>query len=191
MVNGEQLFAKLKIKMEPDEKVEAGVGIRTAGVATKLSGEMMDGAREELTARGEGGGLIGSFPLAKIRISLVDAEVTEESNDIAFRMAAGDAFEKALRDGTPTLLEPIMKVTINTPDEYYGDFIGDLSQRRAQIVNTDSKNGRTTIEAHAPLGELFGYSNAMRSLSQGRAGSSIEPLHYAAAPAEIADGFKF
>ena len=191
LVNGQQLFAKLKIKMEPDEKVEAGVGIRTAGVAGKLSGEMMESVREELTARGEGGGMIGSFPLAKIRISLVDAEVSEESNDIAFSMAAGDAFEKALRDGDATLLEPIMTITINTPDEYYGDFIGDLSQRRAQVVSTESKNGRTTIVAHAPLAELFGYSNAMRSLSQGRASSSIEPLHYAAAPQEVADSFKF
>jgi elongation factor G len=87
------------------------------------------------------------------------------------------------------LLEPIMRLTITTPDDFYGDFLGDLAQRRAKIIHTDSHDGLTVIEAHAPLAELFGYSNAMRSLSQGRAGTSLEPLEYAPAPAEVAAGF--
>ncbi len=189
LVNGQQLFAKLELKMEPDDRVDAGVSIRTAGVAGKLSGEIMEAVRQELTARGEGGGVIGSFPLAKIRVSLLDAQVNEDSNEMAFSIAAGEAFEAALNQAGPQLLEPIMKLTITTPDEYYGEFVSDLSQRRAQIVSTDNKGGMTYIVAHAPLGELFGYSNAMRSLSQGRAGSSMEPLEYALAPAEVANAF--
>ncbi|MCH2180851.1 MAG: elongation factor G [Mariniblastus sp.] len=189
LVNGQQLFAKLKIRMEPDENVEAGVSVRTAGVAGKLSGELMEAVKEEIVARGEGGGVIGSFPLTKIRVSLLDAEVTEESSEMAFSIAAGEAFEEALKQAGPLLLEPIMKLNITTPDDYHGDFVSDLMQRRARIVNTDHRNGMTFIEANAPLGELFGYSNAMRSLSQGRAGSSMEPLEYEPAPPEVAAAF--
>ncbi|MEE2826807.1 MAG: GTP-binding protein, partial [Planctomycetota bacterium] len=189
LVNGQQLFAKLKIRMEPDDNVDEGVSVRTAGVAGKLPGDLMEAVKEEIVARGEGGGVIGSFPLTKIRVSLLDAEVTEESSEMAFSIAAGEAFEEALKQAGPLLLEPIMKLNITTPDDYHGDFVSDLMQRRARIVNTDHRNGMTFIEANAPLGELFGYSNAMRSLSQGRAGSSMEPLEYEPAPPEVAAAF--
>ena len=108
---------------------------------------------------------------------------------MAFSIAAGEAFEDALRKAAPMLLEPIMTLTVTTPEDYYGEFVGDLAQRRAQIISTDTVLETTTIVAHAPLAELFGYSSAMRSLSQGRAGSSMQPLGYAPAPAEVADGF--
>ena len=189
LVDGQQLFAKLKMRMEPDESVESGVKILTAGIAGKVSGEILEAIKEELKACGESGGCIGSFQLTKIRITLLDAEVTEESNEAAFQIASNVAFDNGLKDGEPVLLEPVMKLTVTTPDEYYGEFVGDLAQRRAQIVNTDGRNGRTTIEAHAPLAELFGYSNAERSLSQGRASHSMEPLGYEAAPAEVANSF--
>ena len=123
-------------------------------------------------------------------MTLTGAEVHEDqSNTMAFSIAAGEAFEAGLREGTPVLLEPVMKLSITTPDEYYGDFVSDLAQRRSRVVNTDSHGGMTFIEAHAPLAELFGYAGAMRSLSQGRAGSSMEPLQYEPAPAEVASGF--
>ena len=189
MVNGQQLFAKLELKMEPDETVESGVKILAGGIAGQVSGEIMEAVRDELTAAGEGGGIIASYPLTKIRVTLTGAEVTEESNEMAFSIAAREAFEAALKQGGPSLLEPVMKLTITTPEDYYGDIISDLSQRRARIVNTDSRSGLTTIEAHAPLAELFGYSNSLRSLSQGRAGSSMEPLEYEPAPPEVIDGF--
>lgn len=189
LVNGQQLFAKIKIKMEPDEKVEEGVAIRSRLPVDSMPMEMVQSVKEEIKARGEGGGAIGSFPLAKIRVTLIDAEANEESTPMAFSIAAGEAFESALRKAGPQLLEPIMKLTITTPEEYYGEFVGDLAQRRAQIVSTDTQLETTTIVAHAPLAELFGYSSAMRSLSQGRAGSSMEPLEYAPAPSSVADGF--
>ena len=99
-----------------------------------------------------------------------------------FAIAANDAFEKALREGGPVLMEPIMKLEITTPEDYLGDFINDLQRRRATIARTESLGEITQIEAHAPLAELFGYSGAMRSLSQGRAGCSMEPMEYAPAP---------
>ena len=83
------------------------------------------------------------------------------------------------------LLEPIMKLEISTPDEHVGDLVSDLQQRRAIINHTQSRGHLTVLHAEAPLEKLFGYSSAMRSLSQGRAGASIEPLKYEAAPAEV------
>jgi len=189
LVNGQQLFAKVKLRMEPDEKVEAGVSVRNRLPVDAMPPEMVQSVKDEIKARGEGGGSIGSFPLAKIRVTLIDAETTEDSTPMAFSIAAGEAFEEALRKASPILLEPIMKLTITTPEDYYGEFVGDLAQRRAQIVSTDTHLESTTIIAHAPLAELFGYSSAMRSLSQGRAGSSMEPLEYAPAPPEVAEGF--
>jgi elongation factor G len=190
-INGQKLFAKLTLKMEPDESVESGVKILNMITPGTLTPEMVERVMEEIRGRGDGGGTIGAFPLTKIRVTLLKAEVTEESDEMAFSIAAGEAFEEALREAGPTLLEPIMKLTISTPDDFYGEFVSDLAQRRSQIVKTDNHSGMTFIEANAPLAELFGYSSAMRSLSQGRAGSSQEPLGYEAAPAEVADSFAF
>jgi elongation factor G len=107
------------------------------------------------------------------------------SDEQAFRIAANEAFEEALEKGGKVLLEPIMKLDITTPEDYLGNFVGDLQQRRATIAKTENRGNMVAIEAHAPLRELFGYSNAMRSLSQGRAGCSMEPLEYAPAPPEV------
>lgn len=183
LVSGQQLFAKITIRMEPGPKVD-GVAILNRLPEDKMPASFLEVVMEQLKSRSEGGGPIGSFPLTKIKLYLVDCEIDpEQSNEMAFSIAAGEAFEAALKAGGPKLLEPIMKLDITTPDEYYGEFIGDLSQRRARIVNTSNLAGGTTkIEAHAPLAELFGYSNAMRSMSQGRAGSSMEPLGYEVAP---------
>ena len=189
LVNGQQLFAKIKIRMEPDDKIESGVGVRSRLPVDSMPMEMVQSVKDEIKACGESGGAIGSFPLTKIRVTLLDAEATEESTPMAFSIAASEAFEAALKQATPQLLEPVMKLTITTPEEYYGEFVGDLAQRRAQIVSTDTHLATTTIVANAPLAELFGYSSAMRSLSQGRAGSSMEPLEYAPAPQDVADGF--
>jgi elongation factor G len=106
------------------------------------------------------------------------------------KIAASDAFDQGLEKGGKVLLEPIMRLDIVTPEDYLGDFVGDLQQRRATIARTDSRGKMTTIEAHAPLKELFGYSSAMRSLSQGRAGASMEPLRYDPAPPEVLKAFE-
>ena len=109
---------------------------------------------------------------------------------VAFRIAAARAFQKGLKACGPVLLEPIMRLQISTPEEFLGDFVGDLQQRRAMIERTETRGNLATIEARAPLKELFGYSSAMRSLSQGRASSSMEPLDYAPAPQEDIDRYK-
>ena len=112
-----------------------------------------------------------------------------ESNEIAFRIAAADAFSKVLQEAGIVILEPIMKLEITVPEENLGDFIGDLQQRRAVITQTQARGRHTPIEADAPLAKLFGYSSAMRSLSQGRATCTMEPLAYGPAPPEVLESF--
>ena len=145
---------------------------------------------EALTQQGEGGGSLG-FPLLKTRITVLSGEYHEtESNDIAFRLAAADAFHTALREAGIVLLEPIMKLEITTPEEYLGDIVSDLQQRRGTVTNTQVRTrNNTLIEAAAPLANLFGYSSAIRSLSQGRASCSMEPSAYGPAPQDVLNTF--
>ena len=96
-----------------------------------------------------------------------------------------------MQEAGPVLLEPLMKVEVTTPEDYMGELVGDLQQRRAIISSTESRGMMTVITADAPLKELFGYSGAVRSLSQGRAGSSMEPLGYQPAPKEDTESFQF
>ena len=112
-----------------------------------------------------------------------------DSSEIAFRTAASLALDKGLRAAGTVLLEPIMQLEISTPDEHVGDLVGDLQQRRAIIQQTQSRGNLTVLHAEAPLAELFGYSSAMRSLSQGRASCSMTPSTYAAAPDEVLKKF--
>ncbi|MCA9176014.1 MAG: TetM/TetW/TetO/TetS family tetracycline resistance ribosomal protection protein, partial [Planctomycetales bacterium] len=181
-IGGQTLFAKLKLRVEPLEEATAGVQVLTQCPPERLPGELLEATLDALRSCGESGGLISGYPLMRLRVTILDAEINETSNDVAFRIAANEAFNAGLQQGGPVLLEPVMRVNIATPEEYVGDFVGDLHQRRAVIQHTESQGAITQIEANAPLKELFGYSSAMRSLSQGRAQCSIEPLHYAPAP---------
>lgn len=184
---GQQLFAKLTIRAEPFEAGNRPVTVVNQCPPGTLPDGLLQSVIDELTSCGEGGGRIAGFPLMKLKVTILGGEAHEDgtSTDTAFRIAANDAFEKGLVEGGPVLLEPIMKLDISTPEDYVGDFVGDLQQRRAIITRTESRGQLTTIEAQAPLKELFGYAGAMRGLSQGRATSSIEPLHYAPAPPEV------
>jgi elongation factor G len=144
---------------------------------------------EELETAGEGSGILG-FPLMRLKITVLggDLHVTE-SSEIAFRTAANVAFDNALRAAGPVLLEPIMKLELVTPEEHMGDLVGDLQQRRAIIHGTEQRGTDTVLHAEAPLATLFGYSSAMRSLSQGRASCSMEPSSYAPAPEDVLKKF--
>ncbi len=190
-VGANQLFARLQVRFEPLEDRSAKVIVLDRTPAEKMLPEnLRQVALEELRNRAEGGGLIGSFPLTGIRISILGAEVAETGSDeVAFRIAANDAFDEGLKQGTPTLLEPVMKMDITTPPDYLGEVVGDLQQRRGLIERTESRGAVTSVWALAPLKELFGYSSAIRSLSQGRAGCSMEPSGYQVAPDEDAEAF--
>ncbi|MFN9415753.1 MAG: elongation factor G [Pirellula sp.] len=190
-VGANQLFARLQVRFEPLEDRSAKVIVLDRTPVEKMLPEnLRQVALEELRNRAEGGGLIGSFPLTGIRISILGAEIAETGSDeVAFRIAANDAFDEGLKQGTPTLLEPVMKMDITTPPDYLGEIVGDLQQRRGLIERTESRGAVTSVWALAPLKELFGYSSAIRSLSQGRAGCSMEPSGYQVAPDEDAEAF--
>ena len=126
----------------------------------------------------------------KAKVTILGGEThATESTDVAFRIAASDAFNKALREAGVVLLEPIMKLEVNTPEAHLGDLVADLQQRRAMITGTTVRGRQTVITAQAPLANLFGYSSAMRSLSQGMATSTMEPSHYGPAPQEVLQSF--
>lgn len=192
-MGGQQMFARVKVRVSPLDDPSAAVQVfdRLSPEST-LPQSMRQAAVEELRQRAEGGGVLAGFPLAGLKIEMLDGEAQEESSDeIAFRIAAGDAFDKGLEKSKPALLEPIMRVEVTTPDDYMGEIVGDLQQRRAIIAKTENRGMMTVITAHAPLKELFGYSSAIRSLSQGRAGGSMEPAGYQVAPKEDAAAFSY
>jgi elongation factor G len=184
---GRQLFARLVVSIEPIEGAKDPVQVLSRVAPDAVPPHMVAAAVDELKLCGEGGGPIGSFPLTGLRVTVVDGEThPEQSDEMAFRIAAADAFDKGLQAGGPALLEPLMRLILLTPECYLGDIVGDLQQRRAIIARTENRGNDAVVEAHAPLRELFGYANAIRSLSQGRASCSMAPLRYAPAPPEVA-----
>ncbi|HVU90389.1 MAG TPA: elongation factor G [Pirellulales bacterium] len=186
-VAGQTLFAKVRVRVEPFEGDMPVMVTTTAG--DSIPPAFLGAVLEVLTQQGEGGGSLG-YPLMKVKITVVGGETREgESNELAFRRAAADAFHKALAAAGIVLLEPIMKLEIVVPEEYMGDFVSDLQQRRAIITQTHARGRNTVIDAEAPLASLFGYSGAMRGLSQGRASASLSPSHYGPAPAEVLESF--
>ncbi|MFH1264596.1 MAG: EF-Tu/IF-2/RF-3 family GTPase, partial [Planctomycetota bacterium] len=185
---GQALFAEIDVRMEP---FDAGANPVTvfAACGDQLPEPFLTAALEVLGEKGEGGGMLG-FPLRQVKISVLGGKTHETgSNELAFRMAASDAFEKGLREAGIVLLEPIMRLEVTVPEEYLGDFVSDLQRRRAVITRTHNRGRITVIDARAPLASLFGYSNAMRGMSQGRATCTMEPSTYGPAPPEVLEGF--
>jgi elongation factor G len=132
-------------------------------------------------------GPLGSYPLINVKVTLLDGEEhPEDSSEVAFESAATIAFNKAVEQAGPTLLEPIMKVEVVTPEEYFGAINSDLAQRRAVIHATSMRGQNHVIDAEVPLSTMFGYSTTVRSLSQGRATYAMEPARYEAMPPELA-----
>ena len=144
---------------------------------------------ESVRESAERGGLKGC-PMWGVRIVVLESPVPEPvPGDVAIRIAAADAIENLLQQAGTVLLEPVMKVEVTVPEEYLGDVINDLQQRRAIITATEIRGGATVLTAEAPLASMFGYSAAMRSASQGRASFTMAPLKYGPAPAETAEAF--
>ena len=135
-------------------------------------------------------GVLAGFPVVDVKVTLFDGSYHEvDSNENAFKMAGSMAFKEGLRRASPTLLEPIMAVEVETPEDFMGNVVGDLSSRRGTIQGMDDiPGGGKAIRAEVPLAEMFGYSTTLRSLSQGRATYTMEFKHYSEAPKNIADG---
>src|SRR4029079_7502726 len=139
LIAGQQLFARLSIRMEPAPQSKIPVMLISAVPPDGLPPALLPAALEELKALGEGGGRIAGYPLMKLKITVLGGEWSEQSDARAMKIAAADAFDQGLGKGGKVLLEPVMRLDIVTPEDYLGDFVGDLQQRRATIARTDQR----------------------------------------------------
>jgi elongation factor G len=188
-VGGQNLVATVTLRAEPvDEQatvtVEQGWFPESESLAA-MAALMTQSVRESA----ERGGLKGC-PLWGVRIVVLESPIPDPPpSDVAIRMAAAEAIDRLLDAAGSVLLEPVMRVEVTVPEEHLGDVINDLQQRRAIITNTEIRGGMNVLTAEAPLASMFGYSAAVRSVSQGRASFTMAPLKYGPAPAETADAF--
>jgi len=133
-------------------------------------------------------GVLANYPVVDMKIRVFDGSFHQVDSDaMSFELCAKQGFREAARKAKPTLLEPIMRVEVVTPDQYMGDVTGDLNRRRGMLEGMDSRNNAQVIKAKVPLSEMFGYVTQLRSLSSGRASSTMEFSHYSPAPNNIAD----
>ncbi len=133
-------------------------------------------------------GVIAGYPIVDVKVTIFDGSFHDvDSNEMAFKIAGSIGFKEGFRKAKPVLLEPIMKVEVVVPEDYYGDIVGDLSRRRGQIVGTEDSPSGKVVTAEVPLAEMFQYSTSMRSMSQGRANYTMEFAKYQEVPGSVAD----
>jgi elongation factor G len=184
---GRGQYGHVWIKMEPNE---AGKGfefvdaIKGGTVPREYIPAVEKGLRETLP-----NGVLAGFPVVDVKCTLFDGSYHDvDSNENAFKMAASMAFKDGMRKASPVLLEPMMSVEVETPEDYTGTVMGDLSSRRGMVQGMDDMaGGGKTVKAEVPLAEMFGYSTALRSATQGRATYTMEFKHYSEAPKNVAE----
>ncbi|HEY6620511.1 MAG TPA: elongation factor G [Steroidobacteraceae bacterium] len=133
-------------------------------------------------------GVIAGYPIVDVKVTIFDGSYHDvDSNEMAFKIAGSIGFKEGFRKARPVLLEPIMKVEVVVPEDYYGDIVGDLSRRRGQIIGTEDSPSGKVVTAEVPLAEMFQYSTSMRSMSQGRANYTMEFAKYQEVPGSVAD----
>ena len=184
---GKGQYGHVWITMEPNEQgkgYEFVDAIKGGTVPREFIPAVDKGLRETIP-----NGVLAGFPVVDVKVTLFDGSYHDvDSNENAFKMAASMAFKDGMRKADAVLLEPIMAVEVETPEDYMGDVMGDLSSRRGVIQGMDDlPGGGKAIRAEVPLSEMFGYSTVVRSLSQGRATYSMEFKHYSEAPRNVAD----
>ncbi len=133
-------------------------------------------------------GVLAGYPMVDMKVAVYDGSYHDvDSSEFAFKIAGSMALKAATKSADPVLLEPIMRVEVTTPEEFLGDVIGDLSSKRAQIEGSEQKGNARVVKALVPLAEMFGYVTTLRSMTQGRAASNMEPSHYQEAPTNVAN----
>ncbi len=181
---GKGQFAQVKLMIEPNEsgKGYEFINAVTGGAIPKEYIPSVDagiqGAMES--------GIVAGYPVVDVKCTVLDGQFHEvDSSEMAFKICGSMAFKEACSKAGATLLEPIMKVVVTTPEEYMGDVIGDMNSRRGQISGQEFRNGVVVIEGNVPLSTMFGYATDLRSRTQGRANYSMEPSHYVELPANL------
>ena len=183
---GKGQYGHCKITVEPNEsgKGYEFVNAIVGGAIPKEYIPAIDaGIRGAMNA-----GVMAGFPVVDVKVTLYDGSYHEvDSSEMAFKIAGSMAFKDACRKADPTLLEPMMKVSVIAPDEYLGTVIGDLNSRRGQIQGQENRSGATQVDALVPLANMFGYATDLRSSTQGRGQYSMEPHSYVEIPKSIRD----
>ena len=183
---GKGQYGHVWLKIEPNETgkgYEFIDSIKGGSVPREFIPAVDKGLKETITA-----GVLAGYPIEDVKVTLFDGSYHDvDSNENAFKMAASFAFKDGCKKADPIILEPMMFVEVETPEEYMGDVMGDLSSRRGIVQGMEDNAGIKVIRCEVPLAEMFGYSTVVRSLSQGRATYSMEFKHYAEAPRNVAD----
>ena len=183
---GRGQYGHVWLKMEPNE---TGKGfefidqIKGGAVPREYIPAVQKGLLETLP-----NGVLAGYPVVDVKVTLFDGSYHDvDSNENAFKMAASMAFKDGMRKAQPALLEPMMAVEVETPEEFMGNVVGDLSSRRGMIQGMEDQPGMKLVRAEVPLAEMFGYSTSLRSATQGRAVYSMEFKHYSEAPKNVAE----
>ena len=183
---GRGQYGHVWLKMEPNE---AGKGfefidlIKGGSVPREYIPAVEKGLRDTLP-----NGVLAGFPVVDVKVTLFDGSYHDvDSNENAFKMAGSMAFKDGMRQASPALLEPMMAVEVETPEDYMGNVVGDLSSRRGMIQGMEDLPGLKVVTAEVPLAEMFGYSTSLRSATQGRATYTMEFKHYSEAPKSVAE----
>jgi elongation factor G len=184
---GRGKYADIVVRIEPVEQGVTGLQffdmVKGGNIPKEFIPSVEKGFRESLV-----NGPLAGFPVAGLKVTLLDGSYhSVDSDQLSFEICAKQAFRSATQKAGPKLLEPVMKLEIVTPDEYMGDIIGDLNRRRGDVTGMESKSGARMIHALVPLAEQFGYVTVLRTLSSGRATSSMEFSHYEEVPRNLAE----
>jgi elongation factor G len=183
---GKGQYGHVWLKIEPNEVgkgYEFVDSIKGGAVPREFIPAVDKGLKETITA-----GVLAGYPIEDVKVTLFDGSFHDvDSNENAFKMAASFAFKDGCKKADPVLLEPMMAVEVETPEEYMGDVMGDLSSRRGIVQGMEDNATGKVIRCEVPLAEMFGYSTTVRSLSQGRATYSMEFKHYSEAPRNVAE----
>lgn len=192
-LGGKDQFGEVKVCLvplepaQPDEELEP---VTWEGGVPPIAPEWVQAVRDTVESCLSGGGSLG-FPFIQVQARIQLPPVTPETTEAGLAVAAREAFDEAHEKAGDLLLEPLMQFQVSTPEEYFGSIHQDLVRRRAQIEDVDLQHDIRKITGKVPLAEVFGYTTGLRSLSQGRAGFSMEPVGFASAPPEVAERFRF
>ncbi|MDD7278422.1 MAG: elongation factor G, partial [Oscillospiraceae bacterium] len=183
---GKGQYGHVKIKVEPNESGK-GYEFINAVVGGAIPKEYIPAVDKGIQGAMKAGVLAG-YQVVDVKVTLYDGSYHEvDSSEMAFSIAGSMAFKEAMKKADPCILEPIMKVSAIVPDDFMGTVIGDLNSRRGQILGQETNNGTAQVDALVPLSEMFGYSNDLRSKTQGRGQYSMEPNSYTEVPRSVAE----
>jgi elongation factor G len=169
--------------LEPGEGYEFVNDIKGGAIPKEFIPAVDKGLKEAMQ-----GGVLAGYPVEDVKVTLYDGSYHDvDSSEMAFKLAASMAFKEGARKADAIILEPMMKVEVETPEDFMGDVIGDLNRRRGQISSMEDRSGHKIVNAFCPLSEMFGYSTDLRSQTQGRASYSMEFDHYEEVPRNVAE----